>query len=89
MNIRFVSSLTPDDEDRVAPGLVTALGQLLDAMPIAYTLRVETASGKLYQHAHAGPEILDSGVNSASPGDDRTEQERRERHGPRPKTEVS
>ena len=79
MNIRFVSSLTPDDEDRLAPGLVTALGQLLDAMPIAYTLRVETATGKLYQHAHAGPDVVDIGVNGAPDSDERAEPDRRER----------
>lgn len=58
MNIRFVSSLTPDDEDRLAPGLVHALGQLLDAVPIAYTLRVETATGRVFQHAHAARDVL-------------------------------
>lgn len=62
MNIRFVSSLTPEDEDRLAPGLVLALGKLLDAVPIAYTLRVETATGKLFQHAHAGHEVNDLGL---------------------------
>ena len=65
MNIRFVSSLTPDDEDRIAPGLMQAVSQLLDAVPIAYTLRVETATGKLYQHAHTAgtvePDDVDSG----------------------------
>lgn len=57
MDIRFVSSLTPDDEDRLAPGLVNALGQLLDALPLVYTLRVETSNGKVFQHTHAGPDI--------------------------------
>lgn len=88
MNIRFVSSLTPEDEDRIAPGLVTTLGQLLDAVPIAYTLRVETASGKLYQHAHAGPDVVDVGVNGA-PADERADYESRERAVPRSKTAVS
>jgi hypothetical protein len=56
MNIRFVSSLTPDDEERLAPGLLSAVGILLDQWPIAYTLRIETAGGRVFQHAHAGSE---------------------------------
>jgi hypothetical protein len=27
---------------------------LLDQLPLAYTLRIETAGGKVFQHAHAG-----------------------------------
>jgi hypothetical protein len=57
MDIRFVSTLTPEDEDRLAPGLVNAIGQLLDALPLAYTLRVETSNGRIFQHTHAGPDI--------------------------------
>jgi hypothetical protein len=54
MDIRFISSLTPDDEERLAPGVVSALSMLLDQLPLAYTLRIETAGGKVFQHAHAG-----------------------------------
>lgn len=56
MNIRFISSLTPQDEDRVAPALLAALSHLLDLLPIAYTIRIETASGRVFPHhgAQAG-----------------------------------
>ena len=54
MDIRFVSSLTPDDEERLAPALVQAFGALLDQFPIAYTLRVETSGARVFQHSHAG-----------------------------------
>lgn len=54
MDIRFISSLTPDDEERLAPGIVSSLSMLLDQLPLAYTLRIETAGGKVFQHAHAG-----------------------------------
>jgi hypothetical protein len=60
MNIRFISSLTPEDEERVAPGIVTALGMLLDQLPIAYTLRIETSGGKLFQHVHADQEHVEA-----------------------------
>lgn len=62
MNIRFVSTLTPEDEDRLAPGLIETIGRLLDAVPIAYTLRLETASGKVYQRAHAARDVMAPGM---------------------------
>jgi hypothetical protein len=58
MNIRFISTLTPEDEERLAPGVVNALGLLLDQMPLAYTLRVETSGGKVFQHAHTGAQTV-------------------------------
>mgnify|MGYP003509585688 CR=1 FL=1 len=54
MVIRFISSLTPEDEDRLAPGVLNALGLLLDHVPLAYNLRIETGSGRVFQHANAG-----------------------------------
>ena len=53
MDIRFISSLTPDDENRFAPALLSAVGSLLDQLPIAYTLRIETAGAKIFQHSHS------------------------------------
>lgn len=52
MDIRFISSLTPDDENTFAPALLKAVGALLDQFPIAYTLRVETTGAQVYQHTH-------------------------------------
>jgi hypothetical protein len=57
MDIRFVSSMTPEDEDRVAPGLVRTIGLLLDALPLAYTLRIETSNGKIFQHTRTTTEL--------------------------------
>lgn len=54
MEIRFVSSLTAEDEGVFAPALLKALGALLDQMPIAYTLRIETSGAQVFQHTHAG-----------------------------------
>lgn len=56
MNIRFISSLTPEDEDRIAPAVLTAVGAFLDQLPIAYTLRIETSGNAVFQHAHAADE---------------------------------
>lgn len=53
MNIRFVSSMTPEDEVRLAEGLLTAFASLLDPFPIAYTLKIETADCRILQHSHS------------------------------------
>ena len=52
MNIRFISSLTSDDEDRLAPAVLMALAALLDETTITYALRIETSGHKVFQHDH-------------------------------------
>jgi hypothetical protein len=53
MDIRFVSSLTSEDEKLFAPALLKAVAALLDQLPIAYTLRIETTGSDVFQHSHA------------------------------------
>jgi hypothetical protein len=53
MDIRFVSTLTPGDEDRFAPMVIDAVKAILDALPISYTLRVETTNARIFQHSKA------------------------------------
>jgi hypothetical protein len=55
MEIRFVSSLTAEDENSFAPALLKAIGALLDQLPIAYTVRIETTGAQVFQHTNAGP----------------------------------
>ena len=52
MDIRFISSLTPEDENAFAPALMRAVAAVLDQFPIAYTLRVETTGAQVFQHSH-------------------------------------
>jgi len=52
MNIRFVSTLTAEDEAHFAPALLRAVGSLLDQLPIAYTVRIETTGAEVFQHSH-------------------------------------
>ena len=71
MEIRFISSLTADDENAFAPALLKAVGALLDQLPIAYTMRIETTGSQVFQHTHAlgehaKPEAQPSfGINGA------------------------
>ena len=52
MDIHLVSTLTCEDEDRVADALVVALAELLDGLPIAYALRVETSGTRVVQRTN-------------------------------------
>lgn len=52
MDIRFVSSLTPDDENELAPALLSAIAALLDRVEFAYTLRIETTGAQVLHHSH-------------------------------------
>ena len=67
MEIRFISSLTAEDEDAFAPAILKAVGTLLDQLPIAYTMRIETTGAQVYQHTHVAPEEKDG--DSARPND--------------------
>lgn len=52
MDIRFISTLTPDDEERIASTLLRAASAILDQTGLAYTLRIQTTSEKVLQHIH-------------------------------------
>ena len=71
VNIRFTSSLTDHDENAIAPALLKAVTSILDTLPIAYVIRIDTSDSQVYQHSRPldGSETLDS---------------RRDIHSPRP-----
>ena len=49
MEIRFISSLTAEDENQFAPALLKAVAALLDRLPIAYTMRIQTTGAQVFQ----------------------------------------
>ena len=51
MNIRFTSSLTDHDENAIAPALLKAVSSILDTLPIAYVIRIDTSDSQVYQHS--------------------------------------
>jgi hypothetical protein len=67
MDIRFISTLTAEDESQIAPALMNAVTALLAALPIAYTLRIETLGSQVFQHTHPsiGPADM---VHGTMPG---------------------
>lgn len=66
MEIRFISSLTAEDEELFAPAVLKAVSALLDQLPIAYTIRIETTGAQVYQHTHVGPESHTLGIDAAT-----------------------
>jgi hypothetical protein len=52
MEIRFVSSLTAEDEVRLAKGLLKAFTCLLDQWPIAYTICIDAGDATVLRHSH-------------------------------------
>jgi len=50
MNIRFTSSLTPEDESLFAPAILRAISTILDLLPIAYNIRIETSDSQIFQY---------------------------------------
>jgi hypothetical protein len=62
VNIRFTSSLTDNDENAIAPALLKAVVSILDMLPIAYVIRIDTSDSQVYQHSRPldGLEQLDS-----------------------------
>jgi hypothetical protein len=76
MEIRFISSLTAEDENLFAPALLKSVGILLDQLPIAYTMRIETTGAQVFQHTHAAlrdrqrvetPEGVSNALSTAVP----------------------
>jgi hypothetical protein len=51
MNIRFISALTSEDEERLASALVRAVAALLEPTDLPYTLRIETSGNRVFDHS--------------------------------------
>jgi hypothetical protein len=50
MQIRFISTLTADDEERLAETIVETAKAMLGTFPIGYMLRVETTAMRVFEH---------------------------------------
>lgn len=56
MEIHLVSSLTPDDESRLAPKMLAAIGAVLEGLPVSYSVRIETSVGNAIHHNRTAPQ---------------------------------
>lgn len=66
MQIRFISSLTAEQENQLARTLLRAMTILLDRVPLAYTLRIETTGNQVYQHSKPEDATRDGLARAAS-----------------------
>jgi len=64
MNIKFISTLTTEDENAIAPIALQAIANLLDLFPIAYSIQIDTSDSRVYQHSRAQPARAASGHDS-------------------------
>ena len=60
MDIRLVSSLTNEDEDRFAAQVLNAVSELIARTSAAYTVRIVTAAGKILQQSRPEPAAVRS-----------------------------
>lgn len=67
MNIRFTSSLTPEDENNIAPVLIKAVVGILDLLPIAYMIRIDTLDATVHQHSSPQSPSPKARVTEVSP----------------------
>jgi hypothetical protein len=67
MEIHLVSSLTPDDENRLAPRVLKAIGDVLERLPVSYSVRIETAVGNAIHHNHTATHLESDDPNETSP----------------------
>ena len=67
MEIHLVSSLTPDDESRLAPKMLAAIGAVLDGLPVSYSVRIETAIGNAIHRNRTAPENGKAAHSTALP----------------------
>lgn len=58
MELRFVSSLTPDEEERFVPTLLAVVSGLLDQTSLAYTLQIRTSGDRVFHHTRTAIETV-------------------------------
>ena len=56
----MVSSITPDDEERFAPAVLEAVTGFLNRFAIAYTLRIEAATGAVFEARQPAGDALET-----------------------------
>jgi hypothetical protein len=71
MELRLISPLTAEDEERLAPAVLAALGTALDIFAVPYTLKIETTGAKVFQRTNpacepAAASVPDSGRAAVS-----------------------
>jgi len=56
--VRFVSSMNQEEENLFASALLKAASTLLDLLPIAYAIRIETSENVVYERSRPAEDTL-------------------------------
>jgi len=71
VHIELTSTLTQEDENRIAPAVLKALSAILDILPISYMVRVETTDQSVLENVSQAVSNWDAlaplGVDSTLP----------------------
>ena len=67
MHIELASTLTKEDENKLAPALMKALAGMLDMLPIAYAIRVETTDQSIQEISLGTPGLTGADVGMDLP----------------------
>jgi len=66
VHIELTSTLTQEDENRLAAVVLKALSGMLDMLPISYLVRVETTDQSVMEHVSPGLSGWDSMTSLAT-----------------------
>lgn len=66
VNIRFVSTLTAEDENQLAPGILQAISALAEMFPIRFAVKLETVDGRTYHVGSAVSPLTQLGQGAKS-----------------------
>jgi len=73
MDITLTSTLTAEDENIIAPAILKAVTSILDHLPIAYRVRIDTMDSQTYQQTGSERKRLTAdGPLLRALGDDRS-----------------
>jgi hypothetical protein len=67
LEIRLISSLTPEDEARYATTFIKVMAAMLENMPITYAIHVQLADGSVVDHSYGLRLLEPSPVSPGAP----------------------
>ena len=65
MHIEVTSTLTQEDEKRIAPAVLKLLAGILDMLPVAYMVRIETTDQQVLEQVNPQLSAWDATAQSA------------------------
>ena len=68
VQIELTSTLTQEDENRLAPAVLRTLSGVLDMLPIAYIVRVVTTDQNVLEHVNTQTSATDDPNQKADAG---------------------